>query len=71
MVGYIFLAVFLVVCGGFLFFVLILRVVRIRVNRVVLNMIVLSLFRGMFMEIRRWRGRGGRVGDYRKWFFTD
>lgn len=35
--------------------VLILRAVLTRANRVALNMTVPSLFRGMFMDTRRWR----------------
>lgn len=34
-------------------------------------MTVPSLFRGMFMETRRWRGRGGKAGDYSKQFSKD
>lgn len=41
--------------------VLILRAVRTRANRVALNMTVPSLFRGMFMETRRWRGREAKL----------
>jgi hypothetical protein len=40
---------------------LILRAVLTRANRVALNMTVPSLFRGIFMETRRWKG-GGRGG---------
>lgn len=37
--------------------VLILRAVLTRANRVALNMTVPSLFRGMFIDTRRWRER--------------
>lgn len=57
--------------GGFLPSVLILSAVRTRANKVALNMTVPSLFRGMFMETRRWRGKGGEAGDYSKWFSKD
>lgn len=36
---------------------MILRAVLTRANRVALNMTVPSLFRGMFMDTRRWRGK--------------
>lgn len=34
-------------------------------------MTVPSLFRGMFMETRRWRRKGGKAGDYSKQFSKD
>lgn len=60
-----------VACGWFLPSVLILRAVRTRANRVALNMTVPSLFRGIFMETRRWRGRRGKADDYSQWFSKD